>query len=331
MRLSRRPAGVVAATLIAFSSVVVAAPEASASIVCNGSASVDHEVNSAQTFVVCYITKYPSSTPTPGGQAFVDFTPPICWLEPQYTGDDLKALIAAAMKTAPSAYLQQMNQYYGNYHVGDAGMWWGVGCRDDMTVASAFPAQQNDDGLGPDNPWLWSPAGTAPAKPAAVNGQILAQYAAAELTPPPLAFSVDPGAVQTVNLSTRVYANLGAQQDIEAQASIGGMTSTVDATPTKVIITPGGPASLTPGGPPVSTVECDIVNGSFGSKDNDSCAFYYLKATQPGTTYQLSASFLWTYTWVENPKAAPFPVENIPGDGIPVNVPVQEVQSIVGG
>jgi hypothetical protein len=341
MRLSRRLVGVTAVALVSMSTTVVFAPPASASITCNGSASVDHAVNTAQTFVTCTIIKFYASAPRASGSPdFIDWTPPTCWLEPQYTGADLKALIEGEMDAFPKkdptyTYLQQMDQFYmaSNYHQGDAGMWWGVGCRtDDLNYGVKYLIQQAADGLGPNNPWLWSAAGAAPAEPDPVDGQILAEYAAAELNPPQLTFSVDPGAVQTVNLSTRVYSNqpAGTYQDIEAQASIGGMTSTVDATPSQVIITPGGPASLTPGGSPVSTVTCDIVNGSFGSKDNDSCAFYYLRATPPGTTYQLSASITWTYRWEEQPNAAGFPVRVTVG-AVPVNVPVQEVQSIVGG
>jgi hypothetical protein len=341
MRLSRRPAGVVAAALIAVGTVTVAAPSASASIVCNGSASVNHSVNSAQTFVDCVIIKtYPSATPAAGSPTFVNWTPPVCWLEPQYTGTDLQALIQAAIAAAPdpatTAYLQAMDLYYkglNNYHIGDSGMWWGVGCRtDDFTYASVFPAQQFADGLSANNPWVWIAAGAAPTQPNPVDGQILAEYAAAELTPPQLTFSVNPGALQTVNLSTRVYstAPAGTYQDIEAQASIGGMTSTVDATPSSVTITPGGPASQTVGGPQVTSITCPISGGSFGSPYNDSCAFYYTQATPANTSYKLTASITWTYTWQQEPNAAGWPVAVTVG-GAPVNVTVQEVQSIVVG
>jgi hypothetical protein len=212
-------------------------------------------------------------------------------------------------------------------------MWWGVGCRtDDFTYASVFPAQQFADGLSANNPWVWIAAGTPPAQPNPVNGLILAEYAAAELTPPALTVAVNPGVVQTVNLSTRVYSTqpIGTYQDIEAQAAIGGMTSTVDAVPSDLIITPGGPASQTVGGGPVSTITCPIVNGSFGSPNNDSCAFYYTKATPAGTSYQLTASIKWEYRWVENPHAPNWPV-GVQVQSAPVNVTVQEVQAIVGG
>jgi hypothetical protein len=212
-------------------------------------------------------------------------------------------------------------------------MWWGVGCRtDDFTYASVFPAQQFADGLSANNPWVWIAAGTPPAQPNPVNGQILAEYAAAELTPPAVTIAVNPGAVQTVNLSTRVYSTqpIGTYQDIEAQAAIGGMTSTVDAVPSKVTITPGGPASRTVGGGPVSTITCLIVNGSFGSPNDDSCAFYYTKATPSGTSYQLKAKITWTFQWVEHPGQGGFPV-GIDVDSPPMNVTVQEVQAIVGG
>ena len=341
MLLRRRLVGLIAAVLVSVGATAVTAPPAFASISCSGSASVDHTVNSAQTFVTCFIIKtYPSSTPPSGSPVFVNWTPPVCWLEPQYNGADLKALIEGEMNAFPPGdptytYLQQMDKMYqgeSNYHQADAGMWWGVGCRtDDLSYGVKYLIQQVNDGLSANNPWVWIAAGAPPALPNPVNGQILAQYAAAELTPPALTFAVNPNVVQTVNLSTRVYSNQpgGTYQDIEAQAAIGGMTSTVDAVPSSVTITPGGPASQTPGGPPVTTITCPIVNGSFGSPDNDSCAFYYLKATGKGS-YQLTASITWTYNWLENPNAGGFPV-NVTVNAAPVNVTVQEVQSIVGG
>lgn len=343
MHLSRRLAGVTAAVLLSTGAAAVTAPPAFASVSCNGSASVDHSVGSAQTFVTCIIIKtYPSGTPT-AAPSFGNWTPPVCWLEPQYTGSDLQSLIEGEMAAFPPGdptytYLQQLDNKYKSvtpnpYHIGESGMWWGVGCRtDDLTYGVRFLIQQADDGLSADNPWVWFAAGAPIDRPNPVTPTILAEYAAAELTPPALTFSVNPGAVQTVNLSTRVYSNqpAGTLGDIEAQAAIGGMTSTVDATPSSITITPGGPASKTIGGPAVDSITCPIVNGSFGSPNDDSCAFYYTKATPNGTTYKLSASITWTYRWVENPNAGGFPV-NVTVAANPQNVPVQEVQAIVGG
>lgn len=347
MRLSRGLASLSAALLVWTCGAVISAPPAFAAISCTGSASVDHSVGSAQTFVTCIIIKtYPSGTPQAGTPSF-DWTPPTCWLEPQYTGSDLKALIEGEMalyspqdptQAATYQYLKQLDDNYNKitpnpYHIGESGMWWGVGCRtDDLNYGVKFLIQRADDGLSANNPWVWYPAGAAIDRPNPVTPTILAEYAAAELVPPAVSFSVNPGAVQTVNLSTRIYSNqpAGTYGDIEAQASIGGMTSTVDATPVALIITPGGPASQTVGGPPATQVECNIVNGSFGSPNDDSCAFYYTKATPPGTSYPLTVSIKWQYTWVENPGAPGWPVAETATSN-PQNVTVQEVQAIVGG
>jgi hypothetical protein len=342
MHVSGRLAGAVAAALVAASAVVFSAPPAFADISCGTGASVDHSVNSAQTFVQCFIRTYPANTPPSGTPSFVHWTPPVCWLEPQWSGAGLQSLIEGSMATvgpgnAYYSYLEQLDNLYKSanppYHVGDDGMWWGVGCRtDDLTAASVFLSQQAADGLSANNPYVWFPAATPVNLPNPVTGQILAEYAAAELVPPVLTFQVNPGVLQTVNLSTRVYsgAATGPYQPISAEALIGPFDSIVDATPSSVTITPGGPASRTVGGPAVGSITCPIVNGAFGSKDDDSCAFYYTKATPNGVSYHLTASITWTYTWRGHPNAAGFPVD-VTVAAAPQNVTVQEVQAIVGG
>ena len=347
MQLNRRLAGVIAVVLLSTCAAAVTAPPAYASISCNGSASVDHSVGSAQTFVTCIIIKTYSSGSPAGAPSFGNWVPPTCWLEPQYTGNDLKSLVEGEMAAFSQGdptytYLKQLDDGYlkitpNPYHIGESGMWWGVGCRtDDLNFGVKFLIQQQDDGLSANNPWVWFAAGAPVDRPNPVTPTILAEYAAAELTPPALTFSVNPGAVQTVNLSTRVFSNqaAGTFGDSEAQASIGGMTSTVDATPSSITIFPGGPASQTVGGPQVDSITCPIVNGSFGNKDDDSqadsCFFFYTKATPDGASYPLSASVTWTYTWLENPNALNWPVR-VPVTAAAQNVTVQEVQAIVGG
>jgi enoyl reductase len=343
MHVNRRLVGIFAVMLLSTCAAAVSAPPASASTSCSGSASVDHSVGSAQTFVTCIIIKtYPSSAPA-GSPSFGNWTPPVCWLEPQYTGSDLKALVEGEMGAFPPGdptydYLQQLDNGYKSitpnpYHIGEDGMWWGVGCRtDDLNYGVMFLIQQANDGLSATNPWVWYAAGAPVERPNPVTPTILAQYAAAELTPPALTFSVNPGVLQTVNLSTRIYSNqpVGTYGDIEAQAAIGGMTSTVDATPSSITIFPGGPASKSAGGTPVDSITCPIVNGTFGDPDHDTCAFFYLKATPPDQPYALSASITWTYRWLENPNAGGFPV-NVTVAAAPQDVTVQEVQAIVGG
>jgi hypothetical protein len=258
----------------------------------------------------------------------------VCWLEPQYSGDGLKAFLDSQMPFGPS-YVQQLETYYSStqppYHSGESGMFWGVGCRtDDLTWPSVFPSQMAADGLSMNNPWVWIAAGAPVTQPNPVTPRVLAEYAAAEVVPPTLTFGVNPGAVQTVNLSTRVFSTqpVGTFIELEAQAEIANMmTSTVIAKPSELIIKPGGPAK-TINGDPATEIRCPIVNGSFGSPNDDSCAFYYTKATPAGTSYQLTASITWTYTWVENPGALNVAV-NVTAN--PQNVPVQEVQAIVGG
>ena len=333
MHLSRRLATALVTVLVATSGAVASAPSASAGVTCNGSASVNSIDNLGQTFVVCTTIKTYSSAPPASGRSFVNWTPPVCWLEPQYSSNGLKAFLDSQMPFGPS-YVQQLETYYSStqppYHNGESGMFWGVGCRtDDLSWVSVFPAQMAADGLSMNNPWVWIAAGAPVTQPNPVTPTILAQYAAAEVIPPALTFGVNPGALQTVHLSTRIYSTqpAGTYQQLEAQARIADMTSTVVATPSDLIINPGGPAS-TMDGSPASEIDCPIVNGTFGSPDNDSCAFYYTKATPAGTSYQLTASIKWTYTWVENPGALNVTVQV---GSNPQNVPVQEVQAIVGG
>jgi len=336
MHLSRRLSTALVTVLVATGGAVASAPSASAGITCNESASVNSIANLGQTFVICTMVKTYSGAPASHAPSFVNWTPPVCWLEPQYSSDALKAFLASQMPFDPS-YVQQLETYYDStqppYHGGEAGMFWGVGCRtDDLTWPSVFPSQMAADGLSMNNPWVWIAAGAPVTQPNPVTPTILAQFAAAEVVPPALTFGVNPGVIQTVNLSTRVFSTqpVGTFINLEARADIlGMMTSTVVATPSELTINPGGPAK-TVNGDPATQIKCPIVNGSFGSPNDDSCAFYYTKATPAGASYQLTASITWTYNWVENPNAGGFPV-NVTVAANPQNVPVQEVQAIVGG
>ena len=336
MRLSRRLSAALAAVSVAMAGVVSSAPPASAGITSNGSAAVNSVDNWGRTLIICRMLQdAPSDVPRATATLPVNWKPPLCWLEPQYTGTQLLAFLDSQMGIDPP-YVTALETLYGStsppYHGNESGWFWGVGCRmDDLNFSSALPAQWAADGLSPDNPWVWIPAGTAVSQPGPVTPTILAEYAAAEVVPPALTFNLNPGALQTVNLSTRIFSTqpAGTFVELEAQAQIGGMTSTVIATPSDVIITPGGPAKDINGNP-TTQIKCSIANGSFGSPDNDSCAFYYTKATPAGAAYQLTASINWTYRWVENPNAPGWPV-NVTVASNPQNVPVQEVQAIVGG
>lgn len=339
MRLTRtrRSSGALLCAVLTAVGVMGAQPAAfAAGSDCSSGASSGPE--SAQTFITCVIVHNGNSGAPP---SYGTWTPPVCWIEPQYTGIALKTYIEGQMATGLAGvgseggqWLSAVDGHYlalnPPYEIGQAGMWWGVACRtNDLTYETAYQAEMAAAGLTAYVPWKWVPTGGAVGAPNPATPQLLAEYAAAQITPPAVGFSV-PSTTETVNLSTRVYSSapLGTYQTITATASLAGIgSSTVTAVPDSVTVTPNGPAK-TLGGVPVTSFTCAITNGGFGSPNSDACAFDYTKATAGTGTYPLSVSMTWTVDWVGHTGAG-FPV-TITTTANPQPVRVQEVQAVVG-
>jgi hypothetical protein len=340
VRLSSKLTGAALAAALAAGTVFASPPAAVADSNCATGASADHSLGSAETYITCTIenaTNATHGTPPPSGS----YTLPACWIEPQFDGAGLENFLTGIVNGGVSgtggsggAWAQQVYDNYKNltppFNAGVPGMWWGVACDfSNLAEPSALPAEIAAAGLDNFHLWKWVPAGGAVGAPNPATLRLLAEYAAAQIALPPVDFAVNPGALQTVNLSTRVYSTNNADlQPIRATATLANLgSSTVVATPSQVTVYPNGPASRTVGGNDVNSFTCPMNNGSFGSAATDECSFFYTKSTPNGSSYALSVSVDWTFTWVgHGVLAGPFPINSNPQ-----NLPVQEVQAIVGG
>lgn len=345
MRMIRRFIGtMILITPLVFSA-SVAAPSAFADSGCQSASVTGDQI---ATFVCLTVNGQPAS-PQPSSP--INWTPPVCWLEPRYTPAGLQAYVAYMMNQPVSiiaegaAAVAAWNAYYGGltpaYNAGQAGWWWGVACNttsQNILTADTYAQEiMASAGLTWQRPWEWVPTGNpAPAATFVATPELLADYAASaigQLTLPKT--GVSPTAIQTVNLPTYFAGAFAGKNGgkVTATASLPafGMTSTVVASPELVTITTTG---QTISG--TNTITCNVnSSGKFGVMSKagvpqaSNCTFTY---AQPGT-YTITMRATWSINWLEANGAAGWPVEDlVPAQGQPAALvaqgPIQEIQTV---
>jgi hypothetical protein len=176
-------------------------------------------------------------------------------------------------------------------------------------------------------PFVWvGPNGGLPAPPGpTLSPKDLAEYARSSMILPELkpVLSPNPPARSTVNSPTWVHVPKAEKQDIIA--TLGNMTVTVVATPTKLHLDTTAPADYAP------DQDCEPRNGGFGSayasgREPD-CAVIFRKASAGGTgAFPLTTTVTWTITWTFNGAQNALDPADI---GTTTEVPVQEIQTVV--
>ena len=282
---------------------------------CNGSGASTGGA-SIQTFVCLTIDAAPAEpqpVSTSGGG-----TPLVCWLEPQYTPDQLKSLITYDSGLPESVVGEgaelygKWAQYYGGlnpaYEDGVDGWWWGVGCDPSNLDASTYEQQLwAEVGLSVWQPWEFVPNENTPAAPPGqvTTPEMLAEYAkaAAPLDAPSGQMSPkwNGDSTQTVGLTTYFWGKIGDKAQPVAQhtivASIQWLTSTVIAVPVSVTITTTGTTNT-----PDNTLTCPVTGGTFGVKVSgdatgveSACSFKY---TEPSPApVQITMVTNWKVSW----------------------------------
>jgi len=340
MSIIRRTLAVAALLTPLVYSLAIADPASQADSGC--SSGVSSNGLNISTFVCLYLDNTPvepnQTTPAPG-----ETTPPVCWLEPQYTPAALQSYIVAE-SSLPESVVHEGAEMYGkwllyygatpspDYELGNDGWWWGVGC-DSSNMNTNTYAQQiwSEVGLGVFQPWEWEPTTTTPAAPAdvtVITPSVLAEYARAAFAPEQPQTTTSPAATQTVGLTTYFAGTTHAQVDVKATLPTDGMTEEVIGTPTTATI---DITTVTASGATVdSTVPCPVTtDGTYGSVDANglptasSCSY---TPTQPGIS-SYTVTITWSWDWLEADGAAGLaptisPVEQVG----PLNV--QEVQTI---
>ncbi len=151
--------------------------------------------------------------------------------------------------------------------------------------------------------WLvWGPAeriaATARGAPGGIDPRILAelQVATFELPAPGAQTSPDPAHTQIVRVPVWLWLDDG-WETMSATATAGPVTSTVTATPARVVwdMGTGSPWTCDNPGTPYDPARADAVQ-------RPSCAYTYERTSvgEPGEVFAVSATVHWHVTWTSN-------------------------------
>ncbi len=297
------------------------------------------------------------------------WTPPACWWAPVFNPQELKdwankyysSSSSADLtweklthyyetdgglgETRPAGYKSTDGPPYSDWNIGaaPAGTWWSIVFNIDMVGTAKFDQCLNETMDSHGVPWTWVPRGAPdPAAGAAgvVSQEDIALYAASKIELPPADFSSDPLDKQTVNLPMWVWAGDAAHHPF-ANVNLTGCVrdldgnqyacATVTASARSFTVDPGTPND---GADAVVYTNCPVnPNGTVGTPYHGQsglpdCGVKYLHSTPGGELYRPSVTVKWSVAWDGGGGAGwPKPVTMA---GLPHNMQVQEIQTIVG-
>ncbi|MDJ0342488.1 hypothetical protein QMK19_22400 [Streptomyces sp. H10-C2] len=282
--------------------------------------------------------RFEPATPPPGAAltATTGWTPPACWLEPQYTAEQLKVEREHTwgLGSTGDAWEQQERDFYVNGHPhtdfeipnSDKGLWWnGVANPNRKADPASLKCFQEHS--------AWVLKGTIPDVGIAVTPEILAKAAYDRIRVPDTDVSLSPAAgSQKVNLNTWVWLDKADFKPVSVTARLPalGLWATTTATPIGLHLEAGtSDADLYP-----ASGDCGInKDGSIGTpyKTGDNgvappCGVTYRRASTGGA-YPLKATVTWKVEWRGSGNT---------GDVLPSGtfdrttpVTVQEIQAVV--
>jgi enoyl reductase len=232
-----------------------------------------------------------------------NWSPPPCWLAPEYTPAQLQKTLEPVWEEDSTGYEwdnSQRNKYvkghpYKDFNKAEAGKgyWWGA------FVDRSYPPGWDSCY---DKEYLWVDKGDPPPKvPNAVTPKVLAELAYKELRVPSTQVELSPGGATLVNLATWVWLDTAKFRPVSVTASVPvlGIQATTTATPVSLTLEPGTSDATTN---PASGV-CPIKNGRIGVPYSDDkvnetppCGVTYLRSSVDGA-YHLKATITWQIHW----------------------------------
>jgi enoyl reductase len=272
-----------------------------------GGSSVGGGSNGQQlTAGVSRITFEPAA-PGPGGAiaSTAGWTPPACWMEPQYTAEQLQPFLEGiwAQPSVGFDWVNQQRDYYvnGNPHKdfeipnSSKGLWWdGVPNPSRIGDPASLSCFQEH--------YEWVLTGNTPKAGTSVDAKILAEAAYDRIRVPDTAVSLSPSATQTVNLATWAWLDKATFHPVSVTARLDalGIQATTTATPIALHIDPGtSDADVYP-----ASGDCTINNdGSIGTpyatgdeNKTPPCGLIYRRSSS-GRTFPLKATITWKISW----------------------------------
>ncbi|MBW1601182.1 hypothetical protein JJV70_03500 [Streptomyces sp. JJ66] len=257
-----------------------------------------------------------------------DWDPPLCWMQPKYTGKEMKDESEEMSENLPSGV--DARGGIDDYHEDEEGAWWYRTYdvrreRDDKWAAAMRECGALGDSI------QWVPDGDA-LPDMAISPVVLSMIAFRYMTLPAPPVTLSPSADnQKVNLET--HATFHAPLDrvwVTATFQDFGLdiAATTVATPTELRIDAGtGHAD-----PKFCTYSLDETEEGYKvNTAEENCNITY-RQSSGGDTYPLQVQIVWDITWTatDNPDGPP-QQPAIP-DGLStdeVEVTVQEIQTIV--
>jgi enoyl reductase len=285
---------------------------------------------------VSSITFEPAKTGSGGAIASsTGWTPPACWLEPQYTAEQLQPYLEGiwAESSVGADWVSRQRDFYvnGNPHKdfevpnSSKGLWWN-GVPNPSRIgdpASLSCFQEHYD---------WVLTGNMPKTALSVDPKVLAEAAYDRIRVPDTQVSLSPDAKQTVNLNTWAWLDKTTFHPVSVTARLAslGIWATTTATPVALHLDPGtSDADVYP-----SSGDCTINNGSIGTpyaKGDENktppCGLTYRRSsTSNGGTFPMKATITWKISWTGTGGTG----NDLPGGtfGNTTDVTVQEVQTV---
>ncbi|MEU5902534.1 MULTISPECIES: hypothetical protein [Streptomyces] len=261
------------------------------------------------------------------------YSPPPCWYAPTYTPAEFKKereAVWAVDSTGHQWDLEQQERYvkgkpYKNFNMDKAGKgyWW-----------TSFPNKTYPPGWDKctkETFWVDEGDPPPPDAPEAIDPEILAKLAYAEIRVPGTEVSLAPEGGTKVNLPTWAWLDAAEFKPVSVTARVDvlDIQATTTATPVSLKIDPGTADAETY---PANGV-CDLVGDKIGtpyakgkSKETPPCGVKYLRSSGDGS-YPLKATVTWKISWtgtgVTEEKDLP------DGEfGAEQDVVVEEIQSI---
>ncbi|WP_434594723.1 hypothetical protein [Streptomyces sp. A5-4] len=262
---------------------------------------------------------------TPVTTADRNWSPPVCWYEPEYTPEEYEEFIKDAYGGAQgdaAEYSEERKKE--QFHKGDKGLWWKV----------AFRGGEYDEAcpVDTDNWEIWVPPAVPDPDPHAITPQMLSELAfnSTKLPVPPVELSPKPDRL-VVNLPTRVKFEGGALDRVWTTASINHkgvqMAATAVATPVALKVE-AGTADADP-----QSCTYDLVKAEGGYRvdsEGAGCNVTYRRSSGGGS-YPFKASLTWEVTWTDSADPdGPVQQPGLPG-GLSTyeqDVTVKEIQAI---
>lgn len=240
------------------------------------------------------------------------------------TPEGSSAVTASAPVCTWTAFSPEQQQIYNTN--ANSGELLQVTDQSNLPPAGVFPPPPGVWGMvscPPLPPYLtWVPTGGAPPSEPSPSQVARSALARLHLGAPQVGMAPPPGKL-VVNLQTYLWVDPSMWRSMSASASVGGVSATVVATPSRVVWTMGDGDTVTCNGP---GVPYDAGAGPSASN----CAYTYTTPSGNATDgrYVVTAKVYWHVTWTSAGVAGGGDLGDVPGEQTSTSVEVDVIRAV---